>query len=157
MWFSFHPFIMYWSHFVSFPVTLPLPHFLSCFLWNTKAWNLNICSANARVRLLIWSLCCEEEEQGAEVPWEEDEKHAGSLRMTNPSDDALSAVSRPSWLIWSYCSNLGLLTERGKNLSHVREGAWWLPGIQLTSDWIPLMFLGVKKQQVIVLFYKGLY
>lgn len=119
---SFHPFIVYWSHFFSFPVNLPLPHFLSCFLWNINSWNLNICSANAGVRLLIWSLCWWRREAGGRDSlgerWKACRQPENALQtclgVTNPSKGTLSAVSRSFWLIWSYCSNLGLFTERKK-------------------------------------------
>lgn len=97
---------------------------------------------------VCWYGCCadEEEEQGAEVSSERDEKHAGSLWMHR------RRVSVWQIPLTALCQlSVARHDSSDPKLSHVGEGAGWLPGIRQTSDLITLMFPGDEKQQVIVL------
>lgn len=81
----------------------------SCLAFDINARNLNICSANAGVRVLIWLLCWWRRGAGGRgflwERWKARRQPVNApqtgLGVTNPSDSTLSAVSCSSWLIWS--------------------------------------------------------
>lgn len=145
-----------------FPLTSLCP-ILSRFLWNINAWNLHISSANAGVRLLTRSLCWWTRGAGGRgflwERWKARRQPVNApqtcLGVTNPSDSALSAVSRSSWLIWSYCSILGLVTKKKKkNPKMPNWESWTRRSWVVTRDTtnIRVMFPGVKKKHNCALF-----